>query len=563
MTYVSRNEYGVLTSDGERIPYDESNADYRDYLAWVALGNSVPNLQFDVPSEEQQFFDNICMDASMVHGGTDGSFLYNNAGKLGERITTGSSAVVLNQGPLIINPTINTPTLTGNLYVGDTPYQGDANSVLTATGTGVEWNYSSGTGDVVRNIAPTITDLILADALEISGVGTGRPGQLVQATGTGASATGITWADRSGRNAVINGDFAVGQRGTSFTSSTPFTNNDDAYTLDRWYILSDGNNRVEITQETSNLPGEQFDYQQTGCRMRVNTTSASAFKFGIAQIIEQRNCVGLIGKPVTLSFKLKASSTTKLDNIKAAIVQWTGTADAVTSDIVSSWNAEGTNPTLITNASYVNTPANLNNAGSWTGYDNTNAQPITGTVSASAKNLIVFIWSDVTDTTAGDFIYVTDVQLEAGSVATAYERLPIDINIDRCQRYCQLVETESNTGMGFAIVEGTAPSQTLTAFLRWYFTAPMRATASFVSNITATVTGAGAASGTSIAFVNFNTNALANVSVGTTTITTQGSTRGAFIRFAIGPGTVTGTSNGNIMSLRFTSSVRCVFDAEL
>ena len=227
----------------------------------------------------------------------------------------------------------------------------------------------------------------------------------------------------------------IGQRGTSFTSDTAFVNSDDSYTLDRWYILSDGNNRVEINQETSELPGEQFDYQQTGCRMRVVTTSASAYKFGIAQIIEQRNCVGLIGKPVTLSFKLKASSTTKLDNIKAAIVEWTGTADAVTSDIVSTWNAEGTNPTLITNASYVNTPANLNNAGAWTGYDNTNAQPITGTVSSSAKNLIVFIWSDVTDTTAGDFIYLTDVQLEAGSVATAYERLPIDVQFERCLRY--------------------------------------------------------------------------------------------------------------------------------
>lgn len=477
MTYVLRNEYGVLTSDGERIPYDESNADYRDYLAWVALGNSVPNLPFDVPSEEQQFFDNICMDVSMVHGGTDGSFLYNNAGMLGERATTGSSAVVLNQGPLIINPTINTPTLTGNLYVGDTPFQGNANDVLTSTGTSVEWNGSSGVGDVVRSTNPTITDLQLSGYLDISGVGTGRPGQLLQATGTGSSATGITWADRPGRNAVINGDFAVDQRvrpgdAITHTSSSAFPNNDDAYTLDRWYILSDGNNRVEINQETSDLPGEQFDYQQTGCRMRVVTTSASAFKFGIAQIIEQRNCVGLIGKPVTLSFKLKASSTTKLDNIKAAIVQWTGTADAVTSDIVSSWNAEGTNPTLITNASYVNTPANLNNAGGWIGYDNTNAEPITGTVSASAKNLIVFIWSDVTDTTAGDFIYLTDVQLEAGSVATAYERLPIDVQFERCLRYTYgLWQTGANGPFGVGLCTATNKFDTIISY-----PVPMRGT---------------------------------------------------------------------------------------
>jgi len=184
MTYVSRNEYGVLTDDGQRIPYDESNADYREYLEWVALGNSVPYVPFDEPSEEQQFFDNICLDASMVHGGVDGSFLFNNNGMLGERITTGSGSVVLNQGPLVINPTINTPTITGNLYVGSTPYQGDANSVLTATGTGVEWNFSSGIGDVVRNITPTITGLELVGTLTADG-GVGTNGQLLQSTSTG------------------------------------------------------------------------------------------------------------------------------------------------------------------------------------------------------------------------------------------------------------------------------------------------------------------------------------------------------------------------------------------
>jgi hypothetical protein len=85
---------------------------------------------------------------------------------------------------LVINPTINTPTITGNLYVGSTPYQGDANSVLTATGTGVEWNFSSGIGDVVRNITPTITGLELVGTLTAGG-GAGTSGQLLSSTSTG------------------------------------------------------------------------------------------------------------------------------------------------------------------------------------------------------------------------------------------------------------------------------------------------------------------------------------------------------------------------------------------
>jgi hypothetical protein len=47
----------------------------------------------------------------------------------------------------------------------------------------------------------------------------------------------------------------------------------------------------------------------------------------------------------------------------------------------------------------------------------------------------VFIWSDVTDTTAGDFLYLAGVQLEAGAVATPFERRPFGTELALCQRY--------------------------------------------------------------------------------------------------------------------------------
>ena len=227
------------------------------------------------------------------------------------------------------------------------------------------------------------------------------------------------------RNALINGDFSVAQRGTSFASGA---NNDDAYTLDRWYILSDDNDVIDVTQETSVVPTNQL----TAIALDVETTNK---KFGIAQIIEQKNCVGLIGNTVTLSFQAKVSSTTKLDNVKCAIVAWSGTADSVTSDIISAWGVEGTNPTLIANATYENSPANLNVTTSYAKYVVSAAVD-----TASTKNIIVFIWSDVTDTTAGDFLYITDVQLEPGSQASGFETLPIDVNLARCQRYFQKID---------------------------------------------------------------------------------------------------------------------------
>ena len=221
------------------------------------------------------------------------------------------------------------------------------------------------------------------------------------------------------RNYLINGDFQVAQRATSFVASA---NNDDVYTLDRWNLLSDTNDVVDVTQ-SSTAPTNQL----YSIGLDVETVNK---KFGIAQIIENKNCVGLIGNNVTFSFKAKVSATTKLDNVKAGIIAWSSTADSVTSDVVSAWAVEGTNPTLASNLTFENTPANLSVTTSWATYS------VSANIdTSSTTNVIVFIWSDVTDTTAGDFLYITDCQLEQGSNATPYERRNYGEEEARCLRY--------------------------------------------------------------------------------------------------------------------------------
>jgi hypothetical protein len=236
-----------------------------------------------------------------------------------------------------------------------------------------------------------------------------------------ADAGGLT-----GANALINGQFAVAQRGTSFTSGS---NDDTDYTLDRWKLFSDGNDVVDVTQETTTVPTNR----QYAIALDVETANK---KFGIAQIIEQKNCVNLIGETVTLSFQAKVSATTNLDNVKAAIIAWDGTADTVTDDMISAWGVEGTDPTLATNFTYENTPANLNLTTSYATYS------VTASVdTASAKNIIVFIWSDVTTTSAGEFLYLSDVKLEAGQTATPFEHEDYGTTLAKCQRYFQKYST--------------------------------------------------------------------------------------------------------------------------
>jgi hypothetical protein len=244
-------------------------------------------------------------------------------------------------------------------------------------------------------------------------------------TADSAQASGLKWAtpiSPVNKNYLINGGFAISQRGTSFTAGN---NNDDAYTLDRWYILSDTNDVIDVTQDTTTVPTNG----QFAIALDVETVNK---KFGIATIIENKDVIGLVGNTVTFSFKAKVSSTTKLDNVKAAIVAWSGTADTVTSDIISAWGAEGTNPTLIANATYENSPANLSLTTSYATYSISAAVD-----TASTTNLILFVWSDVTDTTLGDFLYISETKLELGSTATAFQYAggTIASELSDCQRY--------------------------------------------------------------------------------------------------------------------------------
>jgi len=237
-------------------------------------------------------------------------------------------------------------------------------------------------------------------------------------------------------NALINGDMVIWQRGTNITAaSTPVTNNDDTYVMDRWILLSDGNDIVDVKRDSTGVEGGSF----WDCELEVETVDK---KFGIVQIIEATNCHELIGGKASLSFYAKVAGSGKLDNVKAAIVSWAGTADSPTSDIVSAWGTEGTNPTLATSWTYENTPADLNVTTSMAQYKIENIDIDT----SSTKNVAVFIWSDVTDTDLGDDLYITDVQLTPTTAVVPFDRKPISQTASDCERYYETSMTWGTVG---------------------------------------------------------------------------------------------------------------------
>jgi len=246
-----------------------------------------------------------------------------------------------------------------------------------------------------------------------------------------AEAAAATATTLSTGNAIINGDMAVNQRGNmtgSTNSVSDLANNDTEFCLDRWKIFSDTNDVIDVSQDTT-VPSNAGLHS-----MKLDVETANK-KFGVAQAIESFDCQDLIGNEVTLSFQAKVSSTAKLDNVKCAVIAWSSTADDLTDDMISAWEAEGTEPTLASNFTYENTPANLGLTTSFAKYS------ITATVdTSSTTNIVVFIWSDVTDTTAGHFLYITDVQLEKGSTANTFVRENRQVQQMNCERFYQICD---------------------------------------------------------------------------------------------------------------------------
>ena len=295
----------------------------------------------------------------------------------------------------------------------------------------------------------------------------------------------INGAGLQAHNYILNPEFNVTQRGKVINATTPFANanNDASYTLDQWILVSDGNDIVDVAQTDSNVPTGS----QNAIELEVETANK---KFGIVQFIENVNCESIINQEVTLSFQ--AQATANLDDVRAAIIAWDGTEDAPTKDIINSWEAEGSNPTLVSDFTFENTPADLNVTTSFAKYS------ITATIDTSgAKNVAVFIWSNVTGTTAGtDKLQIGQVQLEKGSTASAFSFTDFSDQFLKCARYFRgWLESADDSTNESAIATGHNVTGT-SARIQLFNPVPFRATPTVdefetqvISHTTANVTG--------------------------------------------------------------------------
>lgn len=203
------------------------------------------------------------------------------------------------------------------------------------------------------------------------------------------------------RNRLINGGMGIWQRGTTFSAV--------GYAQDRWFLFAPSGS-VSASRSTDVPSGFQFSAEMTGTNV------------SFTQRIESANCFYLVGGSVTVSFWAKNVSGTQdlfvaLQN-PTAVDNWTSLTEITSAQVSASPSTNWTYYTITFNS----LPAGV----------------------ANGLSCVIGRGAGGSTTTR-----ITGVQLEAGSVATPFERRPYGTELALCQRYYEKTYDQS-------VVPGTA-----------------------------------------------------------------------------------------------------------
>jgi len=241
---------------------------------------------------------------------------------------------------------------------------------------------------------------------------------------------------RSAKPIIINGNFAVAQRGTSADGTS-------AYLIDRWKKQAATTGNVAVSQDTDAPTG--FINSQ-----KMLASGASSF-FQTGQQIEYKNFYPLLGKAASLSFYYKSDV-----DVIIRIRTGTSTADSV-----------------VLFAGSVASTATVSPSADWVQYVH-NFSVATNVTSLS----IEFATGTLANT---DFVYLAGVQLEQGTFdansIAPFQHESFGDNLARCQRYCTAITKEANYGpvmMAHGVDANTARGA-------YFFRTPMRSAPSFTA----------------------------------------------------------------------------------
>ena len=224
----------------------------------------------------------------------------------------------------------------------------------------------------------------------------------------------------SNRNRIINGNFSISQRGTSFSLSA------DAYTLDRWTTSSAGGVSLSVSQQTATSSDNAYFPSKNYLRYTRNNAVLSGLVHKVEDLQQFNN------KTFTLSFWAKSPD---LSN--------TMTPTIYTVNDGSSFNSYYSNITDVSDPALSST---------WQKYVfNITFQDMYGYGFSGSHHLRL----QFGDGSAVGTLDIAEVQLEVGDTATPFEHpRSYGDELARCQRYYSEIGGSSyvgiNTGMQFS-----------------------------------------------------------------------------------------------------------------
>ena len=337
------------------------------------------------------------------------------------------------------------------------------------------------------------------------------------------------------RNRIQNGEISVNQRGNANTTNSA-SNFHSSISIDRWmsyhYNVGGSFNPNLSIKQTSDHPikGSSGYCLEVQCNT-TGTTSNTVDFFSMTQSIESQNIAdvfsGVNAQPMILSFWVKSNKTGTYciqlrDNSGSGsyifiaeynIIQsgtWEKKIISIPRPTHSGMPTNNTNGLTVhfhyassINPTYAGVIANAINA--WYSYGST------GVATNNQTNLF---------TANGNYHRLTDVQLEAGTSDTPFERRPYAQELALCQRYFYRITGGGNTR--HAIAGNGALSQ---GFPTTFFKVSMRSTPTFSYSALSHFNLEGLAAGGTAVPTGLSFNA-GNTETGTINSTSAGSGTG-------------------------------------
>jgi len=281
---------------------------------------------------------------------------------------------------------------------------------------------------VEGGIQPTIfdakADILTATAADTPArLAVGNNGETLVADSSTSTGLRYQAAIAAGRNVFINGNYDFWQRGTSTASVA-----NGAFLADRWKTVLAGTGITATYSQDTSVPNGNSKFSAKLQQLGSSATVVS--EFGFFQPLEGGSVLPLMGKTVTLSFYYRSNQTgTHYARVYASgLTGGTDITNTFSVSVADTWEKKSINFSSFAAATAMSVALTAEAAGLQIG--------------------IRTFGSGGTETiAANDYFQISQVQLEAGSVATAFQTATgtLQGELAACQRYYVRFNDPSNT----------------------------------------------------------------------------------------------------------------------